>query len=332
MHKKQYIDLDFAKRGIDDFFASSPSRRMRFFGSGEPTVAFSQMQEITAHARAWNELLDIEIQTNAFFSHEVAEWLAANLNTIYVSADGDPSIQDVYRPTLGGGKTSDVVARNIRYFTSQPHLNVAVRMTIGNQNLYRQREMVQYFADLGVKHVWSRPIFPAPIGESKGEEESVNMMIYAKELAQAKIELEKKGLFYGSFLTCNFDQHTTHYCSAIRPCPVLTTDGYVTGCDNVLFGENAGIFDCFVYGKWDAESQIINYDQSKIEQLRTRVVDNIPGCSGCSAKNKCGGYCLAEILEHTGDFYGKKDSICGPTRYLAHTLPIVTKPFAIRHP
>ena len=49
--KDQALDFNFAKRGIDDFFRDFPSRHIRFYGGGEPTLEFELMKKITDYAR-----------------------------------------------------------------------------------------------------------------------------------------------------------------------------------------------------------------------------------------------------------------------------------------
>lgn len=37
------IDLEFVQKGIDDFFRDYPSRTIRFYGAGEPTLELDLM-------------------------------------------------------------------------------------------------------------------------------------------------------------------------------------------------------------------------------------------------------------------------------------------------
>ena len=65
----QSIDLDFAKKGLDDFFRDNPSRYIRFYGIGEPTLEIEKMKEITDYARfkAGDEKIYVELQSNGCF-------------------------------------------------------------------------------------------------------------------------------------------------------------------------------------------------------------------------------------------------------------------------
>ena len=122
----------------------------------------------------------------------------------------------------------------------------------------------------------------------------------------------------GSLLTANFDEKVNINCRACLPMPHLTTDGFVSACDLALFGdleENDRMFP-FIYGRWDQASRRIIFDDSKIETLRSRKVENMPGCQYCVAKNHCAGWCLGEILNETGTLFGKKTELCEGIRFL----------------
>ena len=157
----QSLDLNFAKAGIDYFFGNFQSRHIRFYGPGEPTQAFTLMKQIRdyAYLKA-GEDLSVEIQTNGVFSHHVREWLAENANIIWVSFDGTPDIQNHNRPLPRNVPSSPLIEANVKYLSS--HLKrdgtVGVRVTITNDNMHRQELMINYFARLGINHIWCDPL------------------------------------------------------------------------------------------------------------------------------------------------------------------------------
>jgi uncharacterized protein len=110
----QTLNFNFAKRAIDDFFRDYPSREIRFYGAGEPTLEFELMKKIKeyAHSQAGDKL-KVELQTNGFFSKKIAQWIVENINNLWISADGPPEVQDSQRPTQGGKPTSEVVEGSI---------------------------------------------------------------------------------------------------------------------------------------------------------------------------------------------------------------------------
>jgi len=217
-------------------------------------------------------------------------------------------------------------------------LMVGVRVTLTDKNIDRQKEMVDYFYDLGIRYVWTDPLFPAvgtiPVlmDEKKLKEYSFDMDKYVDNFIDAYHYAKIKGLFYGSFLACNFDGETNIHCRSCSPVPHLTPDGYVSACDMVLLGEQAHHMDCFVYGKWNPNISTFDFNQQKISALQNRCIENMPHCSQCKARFQCGGYCLGEVVNETGNLYGQKPKVCKAICRLFDELGKATTPYEYLHP
>lgn len=332
-NEHQTIDINFAKAGIRDFFNTSTSRRIRFYGAGEPSTKFKLLQAIAQYTENISETpVEFEIQTNGVFSEEINEWLARKMSVIYISSDGQPEIQDYYRPFPKGQKSSDILERNIRFLVNSSKAKISIRAGIGRSNVDRQKEIIRYFADLGIRNIWTRPLFIPPIAQKKIQHEIIGLEEYTKKFLEARQYAETLKIFYGSFLSCNFDISTKYYCGASRPSPVLTTDGFVSSCEHVLFGETANEYSLFLYGRWIPQQKKIEYDQSAIQRLQRRSVENISGCSDCQIQKKCGGYCMAEVMKAADTIYGKKPGICTAIQRLARELPPQTQPYECSYP
>lgn len=321
--RNQTIDLDFAKAGIDDYFAQSTSRHIRFFGAGEPTTKLELMRDIYNYAyENSGSPLTAEIQTNGIFPRKTADWLAENIDIIWISSDGPPEIHDRYRVTISGAPTSKALRESIRYLVKTSKGFVGVRATITKENVNMQKEIVDYFLSLGITHLWTTPLFPG-VGET--DYQFFDHKLYAEKYLEAREYAESLGMFYGTFLACNFDAEVDYFCRACLPTPYLTTDGYVSACDMALFGELSDSekhMSPFIYGKWDKASGKIIYFQDKIEHLQSRNADNMPGCKGCPALKHCAGYCPGEVTNVTRDLFGKLPQICESIRYLFEVMHI----------
>jgi len=336
-HKGQTVSLDFVKKGIDDYFAQKYMRHVRFFGAGEPTVEFDLLRRIHKYAvEKGGSGVTFEIQTNGAFSDPVAIWLRNNINIIWISCDGTPEIQDMHRPFLNKDdrrKTSEVIEKNIHILLgADSKAFVGIRATITLENIFKQKEMIDYFYGLGIKEIWVDPIFPS-VGKTvlEGENEFDTMM-FAQEFLKATEYAYKRGVFYGSILTCNFNDSVNRHCRACLPVPHLTTDGFVSACDMALFGKDKNHMAPLIYGEWDEKNKIINYHDDKIEYIRTRTTENMQHCEMCSAKEHCGGYCLGEVLNETGNLFGQKKGVCQAIRYLNDNLTPQMRKYKYTHP
>ena len=336
------LPFEIAKAGMDLFFAENPSRHIRFYGPGEPTQDVELMKKIVDYARqlAGNQIT-VELQTNGVFSKKDRIWLLDNINIMWVSFDGEPKIHDAKRHFSDGSPTSPFIEKNIKWLLENKtwqKLMIGARVTITNENIYRQKEMVDYFRSLGIVNVWSDPLFPCvgsiPAYEDKEKMSSYsfNMEKYTGTFIEASKYAMEKGVFYGSFLTCNFDGKTNKHCRACTPVPHFTPDGYISACDLVTSGENAYHMDCFVYGKWNPEKQKFDIFEEKLVALKKRTTEKMEHCMKCAAKEYCGGYCLGEVVNETGDLYGQKRTVCIAIRRLLKEIGISKTPFPYMHP
>lgn len=331
-HADQTIPWEFAQLGIDTFLVNVFPPHIRFFGAGEPTTEIDLMRRIVDYAREKVRPRDltVELQTNGVFEEEVVGYLGENADIVWVSCDGLPETHDYYRRTIDDRASSPDLERNVRYLVRYGKGVTGIRATVTEESLGRQGEMLDYFAGLGVKYVWSDPVF-ANIGE-RSDSIGLDLMEYAREFLEAQEKAELLGITYGSILTCNFDERVRYHCRACLPTPHLTTDGYVSACDMALFGEDQSPMSIFIYGKWDRKTSRILFEESKIAELRKRTVENLPGCRGCFARERCGGYCPGEVTNESGSLFGKKPSVCEPIRYLARHMDSGKVKYRYLHP
>lgn len=344
--REKTLSLEVAKAGIDYFFKNNASRHIRFYGPGEPSQEFELLKEIVLYARLKEgPAVTTEIQTNGIFDSQVCEWMLANMNIIWMSFDGPPDIQNSNRPIsrhfiTDARKSAEILEDNVKWLLERRgdrKLMVGARVTMTETNIDRQIEMVDYFSDLGIKHIWTNPLFPAvdkiPVcdDEIKKKDFSFDMDTYVKRYIEAYRYAEAKGIFYGSFLTCNFDGDSKAHCRACTPVPHLTPDGYVSACDMVVLGEQAFHMSCFIYGKWDTSKKHFVFDEQKINALRDRNVDNMVHCQKCKARSHCGGYCLGEVVNETGSLFGRKATNCKAIRALYEELG-PCEPYEYLHP
>ncbi len=335
------LPLEFAKLGTDYFFENFESRHIRFYGPGEPTIAFVRMQEIYDYANSLcGNALSVELQTNGVFSDKVCSWIAQHVNIVWVSFDGPPDIHNKNRPGINGKPSSEIIEKNVRNIIAQTTIDsmVGARVTITNANVERQEEMVDYFHDLGIKYIWTDPEFHSVedkpvIARSAPKPLPLDINQYVDLLVDTAQYAQSKGVFYGSFLGCSFDGETDYHCRACIPVPHLTPDGYVSACDMVVEGgDEKSHMNIFVYGKWNKEKNTIEWDEKKIKTLRSRNIKNMPHCQGCEVKNNCAGYCLGEVLNEVGCLFGQKTYACGGIKRLYKKVNKNFGKFKFLHP
>lgn len=331
----QVLDFNFAKRAIDDFFRDYSSREIRFYGAGEPTLEFELMKEIKEYAYSKvKESIRVELQTNGFFSEKVAQWIAKNVNILWISTDGPPEIQDFQRPTQIGKPTSKVISKNIKFFQKQKHIQVGVRITITPLTIYRQVEIIKYFHSLGIKYINAHPAC-APVSGSSDPIFKWDPIDFAENFLKAHNKAKKLGVFYNSLYIANFDEKTRHACRACIPYPHLTTDNHVSCCDFAQFGDeyDPGPLQQLIYGKYILEEGKILYDEEKIYKIRSRCAENLEKgpCRDCKFVYRCAGGCIGQVVNETGDLMGIHDKNCEITKYLGERMSPGNKLWPVLH-
>ena len=325
------ISLEIAKAGIDWYFSNTPYRHIRFYGPGEPTQEFEIMRRITEYAKSYfngGDRVTAEIQTNGIFTEDVREWLLQNINIIWLSFDGMRDIQNYNRPInpqyshLYSGKSSaEVLEENALWLNDNKgtrNLMVGARVTITSKNVDKQKEMVDYFYNFGIRHVWTDPLF-ASVGKKPVIQQShsntsyeLDMRKYIDEYVSAFDYAQSKGAFWGSFLAVNFDGSSPFHCRCCDPlsAPHLTSDGYISACDMVLLGRAPFHMSPFVVGKWNEKSKKFDLYFEKIKKLNNRCSTKMEHCQECPVQLCCGGYCLGEVTNETGRLDGQIRSKC----------------------
>jgi uncharacterized protein len=138
------MSFETARRAIDaylDLIADEGLGRadVHLFG-GEPLHAPEVVEFVVGHARlaaaARGVVLHIEVSTNGLFPPSRARWLGDWVDSVVLSLDGPPAVQDGNRPTVGGGGTYDVVFRTASIL-SESAAELVVRSCVTDASLPR---------------------------------------------------------------------------------------------------------------------------------------------------------------------------------------------------
>lgn len=350
--QEKTLSLEIAKAGIDWYFANNDSRHIRFYGPGEPTQEFEHLKEITTYAKSHangGERVLVEIQTNGVFTEDIREWALNNWNIMWMSFDGMKDVQAYNRPLnplynnlYNNCSSADILENNVRWLINHKgkrDLMVGARVTITEMNIERQLEMVDYFYDLGIRYIWTNPLFysvgkvPVCLDEQKKASYSFDMDMYIDNYLKAYKYAKTKDVFWGSFLSINFDGKSPYHCRCCTPlnAPHLTPDGYISACDMVVLGEKPYHMNPFIVGKWNSEIKAFDWYEDKIKNLNERSSEKMEHCKTCPAKLHCGGYCLGEIVNETGKLDGQNVIKCSAVRRLFRELGECT-PYTYLHP
>lgn len=319
---------------MKDFFSENPARFIRFFGAGEPTLAFEVMTEIHNRAlRLAGKALRVELQSNGVFSSAVGDWVERNVDVLWLSFDGPPEIQDRNRPIKHGGRSSGVIEENIRRFARSGRMQFGVRATVAPRDFPQIDGIIEYFSSLGLRRTCLAPVY-ASTANNRGEK-SLGLLEFARHYVRADAVAQKLGMALSTHLIVNFDEPVQGYCRACTPNPHLTTDGYVSCCDEANLGPEylPGILQELIYGQWDPQARMIRYYPEALKRIHDRNTSTLKlrGCTGCDIADNCSGGCLPKNMFMTGDLYTPFKEWCEAVRFLAERLPRTEGLFPFLH-
>lgn len=297
-----YIKEEQALAGIDLIVKNAVETKTKdifvaFHGGGEPLFlkTFDTVKNSVAYAKKEAAKFDLNLAvnsaTNGVLNDAQREWVKENINSLTISFDGLPEIQDRQRPTASGEGSYHLMKKSLDFF-DENKVRYFLRCTVTKDTVDRMDEIVRFVRDnTGNRYLHLEPLyecgrcatskFKAPTSEE-----------FTRYFSQAS-ELGKTLGMKIVMSSGNIDGLKEKFCGAAGDNFCVTQDGFVTSCYEVM-RESDQRSKIFFYGKFDETKKSFEIDQKKRDLLASRTIDNIPYCKDCFVKYHCGGECLAK--------------------------------------
>lgn len=283
--------------------ANRKSVDLSIHGGGEPTIEFDILKNIVAdfyeRARIAGLQPSVGMGTNGTYGNAVHQWIVENNISVNVSLDGPRDIQNRLRPFRSGQRSYDVVVHNLQGLVKAGRY-VSIRATITSEAIDTMEETVELAKQLGLAAVHFEPVSLtgrcATSAISRPDAEQ-----FAEKFLQCFLLGLKHDInVYYSGMRC-FEPRHQRFCAACGQNFCVTPDGNVTTCYEVLDSNDPASSEFFI-GKVDSVQGRVVLDQTRIEQLKLRVAENMEACNGCFLKYHCAGDCAARSFR-----YSKRD-------------------------
>jgi len=134
-------------------------------GNGEPTYNWDLFTNAVLQIRQKcldnNIPLNLRITTNGLLEASQRIFIAEQCDSVMVSYDGIPEIQERNRRCIHGSRTSESVEETIHFF-KKTSIRLTIRTTIWQSDFHRLKEMADYiFGNFGTTMEWSiLPVIP----------------------------------------------------------------------------------------------------------------------------------------------------------------------------
>ncbi|MBC8179613.1 radical SAM protein [candidate division KSB1 bacterium] len=279
-----------------------------FHGGGEPTLPWSFFTKCVEYSKELGEKIGkkvtCSVATNLVFTSKQVEWIIKNMDSLSISLDGTPDIQNIQRPLANGKESYDIVANNIKIL-DEAKFNYGLRSTITKFNVLRLKEIVSLFLDeFNPRSIQFEPLFLCGRCQTTNVE-APDAKVFIREFLKANKLAEKKKMKL-AYSGLRLGGVTSTFCGACGSNFCVTPEGNVTSCFEVVEKDDPRS-QLFFYGIWKAKEKKYEFWEDKRQHLASFNAANIPYCADCIAKWHCAGDCLAKV-SYTSDVEGDRGS------------------------
>jgi len=313
------MDLGLARDVVDWYMglvgeSGRYNAEIHYFG-GEPFCA-EEVLDLTVNlarirAAEIGVTVRFEVATNGAFDEGRCRWAADNLDTIVLSLDGPPDIQDRYRPYRDGRGSFEIVDRNARIL-SEGSGDLFLRTCVTAQTVNRMPEIAARFCqDYRLLGVCFEPVQPS--AQSIVEQlEPPDPWTFARNFIQAAEILVSHGV-EPVYAAADIHARRVSFCPVGQDAVIVSPDGTIDACYLLRRDwEMRGLDLCLGYVERDGS---VTLDAERVAFARSLNVWNKPFCARCFCKWHCAGGCHVNHL--LPDSPGDYDRLCLQTRIIA---------------
>ncbi len=294
--KREDMPLDILNTSIHYAFESAQQNSSRRIGisfsvGGEPAANWKLftlcIKRIREYEAKYGIPVYLSMTTNGYYGSNKRRFIAKHFDSILLSLDGPPEIQNLHRPTRSGKESYPMVSRSALFFARHVR-SFAIRSTVSNHNVRMMPQIVEFFSkEFGNEYdLIFEPLLPLGRATSNtssicgpAQTDFVRYYIESKELGK------RLGIQVVTSSAFSYKRLVTNFCGAMSiPSFTVTTRGVVTVCGRDIDGDN------YWYGRFSPESRDFVLDDGRIEY--SKLFLQMPQkCHDCFCKWHCAGDC-----------------------------------------
>jgi len=265
-----------------------------FAVGGEPTLPWDlfrrtveRIKSVTEDRHSSVERTFLSMTTNGYYGDAKRAFVGQQFDTLTLSLDGPPDIQNLHRPNRSGGSSYDVVAATCTHFLKHGKARLGLRATVSSVSVGRMSETVEHFhSKFGQGYtITFEPLVPIGRALQPGCVGPPDMAQYTEEFLRARDVGRRLGLRV-IVSGASLDRLTSWFCGAmVIPSFALCLNGTVTACHRDYEGRDYG-YGHLTPGVTPAFQQ----DDSRLRELE--LLATMPQeCNHCFGKFHCAGDC-----------------------------------------
>jgi len=314
------LSVETAKQAIDIVHRNAvnqnrPSFNISFHGGGEPVMAWAVLKESTEYAKGKSIPAKLSLTSNGIWSEAQCEWIIENIDSISLSMDGQPSVQDHNRPLSNGGKSSKILGRTIKRL-DENNKNYGIRMTAIPPWSDLPKSVAYLCENTQCKGFQVEPAFNTARGEhTLPNEEQAHQFIDAFLEAYDISEQYQRNFRYSAARITN---PVRTFCTAPYNTLIVNPQKEIVGCYEITNHDHE-LTPLLKYGQIDSSG--LHLIKEKRDKLLRIIDENRESCRDCFCFWHCAGDCFARTIRRTGDgHYHKQYDRCLINRTLTKEL------------
>lgn len=300
---------------LAEYWRRHPENRLHIQAwGGEPLLRLEQIEMMRQFFDERGMDPNIEIETNGtLINDRTAEKLRSLRIHVGVSVDGDPAVQNVQRPDMGGNPTSERIEAGIRSLRKYYGDEFGSITVVTRNTAERLHEILDYF--INVLHLTG--IKFNPLRETgKGDQLSLSeeeLAAFVKELLEALVQYIKAGV---KIIEQNISQRLRNI--VYRPCDnICNACGCQGGFAMVTIDHNGDVFPC----------EMSDFEDMKIGNIQTETIEEMVSaldegsnryfaarkfeqCKECPWRFYCRGGCKSAVIFAAGSTQAIDETEC----------------------
>ena len=313
----QDMDLDLVRHAIQAYLRMAKEANIRqtevhFFG-GEPFFNEVAVHFAVECAELLASFLDIRLRfeatTNGVFSKDRCHWIAKYFDTIVLSMDGSPDIQDALRPAKNGRGAANIVIENAKIL-SENSCDLIIRSCVTSDTATRLPEIATWISrEFLPSAVCFETLTPSNYSVSSGLVPP-NPWEFACNFISAEVILERSGI-QAVLSTVELHKIRDSFCPVGKDALIISPDGSIDAC--YLLEKDWQIQNLDMH-LGNLVSDHIILDPESVQRVRSYNVHTKPLCKHCLCRYHCAGGC--HINHPSQGQPGDYDDLCIQTRLI----------------
>lgn len=314
------MDLGLARAALEAYFAllrAAGRRRaeIHFFG-GEPfyagAVVHFAVEQAAARAAELGLSVRFEATTNGLYSAARCRWIADRFDTLVLSLDGPPEVQERQRPALNGRPAAALVIRNAKILSDGP-VELILRACVTSETVARMPATAEW---MGREFRPAAVCFETLTTSAQSEAAGLtppDPWEFARGFDAAAQILNAQGV-EAVLSTADLRAPRLSFCPVGGDALIVSPDGTVAGC-YLLAEEWARRGLDMRLGRLNGRG--FEIDPAASARLRNLTVLDRPLCAECFCRYHCAGGC--HVHHDTSAPAGRYDAVCIQTRLVTVT-------------